>query len=225
MSNTRAAAWRASNDAVPSERAWTGSADRASVVEARSGAFFSFGERARPKERIVRAWRRHLVAIVEPLGADWKPHVLKEQAVALCERLILLRPLQFHFQERQFVGAAPIEGDDGGDDLVVEDVDDVAGVVLVEVELDLTVDRGRGVEAAQVTACSFETLIRRSTSVAITSNLLWIQLSGFLLAQPHFRTSMTPEGFSEHQRQHCQWQLEGYFAFVPPPLPPQLPID
>jgi len=36
---------------------------------------------------------------------------------------------------------------------------------------------------------------------------------------------MTPETFTELQRPHCQRQPEGYFAFVPPPLPPALPLD
>jgi Fic family protein len=36
---------------------------------------------------------------------------------------------------------------------------------------------------------------------------------------------MQLEVFNEQQRPHCQRQLEGYIAFVPPPLPPQLPID
>lgn len=36
---------------------------------------------------------------------------------------------------------------------------------------------------------------------------------------------MTPESFNGRQRQYCQRQFEGYFAFVPPPLPPELPID
>ncbi len=36
---------------------------------------------------------------------------------------------------------------------------------------------------------------------------------------------MTPESFNEQQRPHCQRQPEGYFAFVPPSLPPSLPID
>jgi Fic family protein len=36
---------------------------------------------------------------------------------------------------------------------------------------------------------------------------------------------MTPETFNEQQRSNCQRQPEGYFAFVPPPLPPALPVD
>jgi Fic family protein len=36
---------------------------------------------------------------------------------------------------------------------------------------------------------------------------------------------MTPDAFQDLQRPYCQRQPEGYFAFVPPPLPPALPID
>lgn len=36
---------------------------------------------------------------------------------------------------------------------------------------------------------------------------------------------MTPETFNEQQRPHCQRQPEGYFAFLPPTLPPALPLD
>jgi len=36
---------------------------------------------------------------------------------------------------------------------------------------------------------------------------------------------MDPKAFTEPQRPYCQWQPEGYFAFVPPPLPPSLPLD
>ncbi len=36
---------------------------------------------------------------------------------------------------------------------------------------------------------------------------------------------MSPEDFTEKQRLYCKRQPEDYFAFVPPPLPPELPID
>lgn len=36
---------------------------------------------------------------------------------------------------------------------------------------------------------------------------------------------MTPESFHEQQRPYCRRQPGGYFAFVPPPLPPDLPLD
>ncbi len=36
---------------------------------------------------------------------------------------------------------------------------------------------------------------------------------------------MNPENFSESQRPFCQRQPEGYMAYVPPMLPPELPID
>lgn len=36
---------------------------------------------------------------------------------------------------------------------------------------------------------------------------------------------MIPEHFHEPRRLHCQRQQGGHFAFVPPPLPPELPID
>nr|MBA3352883.1 Fic family protein [Blastocatellia bacterium] len=36
---------------------------------------------------------------------------------------------------------------------------------------------------------------------------------------------MTPAEYHESERQHCQWQPSGYYAFVPPVLPPELPID
>lgn len=36
---------------------------------------------------------------------------------------------------------------------------------------------------------------------------------------------MEPGQFSENQRAYCQRQTAGYWAFVPPPLPPELPID
>lgn len=36
---------------------------------------------------------------------------------------------------------------------------------------------------------------------------------------------MHPDDFNEPQKPNCRKQPEGYFAFVPPPLPPELPID
>ena len=36
---------------------------------------------------------------------------------------------------------------------------------------------------------------------------------------------MTPEDFHEQQRSFCRRQAGGYFAFLPPDLPPELPID
>jgi len=36
---------------------------------------------------------------------------------------------------------------------------------------------------------------------------------------------MNPENFHESQRSFCRRQQEGYFAFLPPELPPELPID
>lgn len=36
---------------------------------------------------------------------------------------------------------------------------------------------------------------------------------------------MQPESFSETQRAHIQRQPEGYHAFIPPALPPELPLD
>ncbi|MFV1995827.1 MAG: Fic family protein [Verrucomicrobiales bacterium] len=36
---------------------------------------------------------------------------------------------------------------------------------------------------------------------------------------------MNPDDFQPAQRPYCQRQPEGYFAFVPPGLPPELPID
>jgi Fic family protein len=36
---------------------------------------------------------------------------------------------------------------------------------------------------------------------------------------------MNPDVFREQQRSHCQRQPEGYYAFVPPPLPPTLELD
>ena len=36
---------------------------------------------------------------------------------------------------------------------------------------------------------------------------------------------MTPETFNQQQRPNCQRQPEGYFSFMPPPLPPALPVD
>jgi Fic family protein len=36
---------------------------------------------------------------------------------------------------------------------------------------------------------------------------------------------MNPQTFSEKQRRNCQRQPEGYFAFVPPALPPDVPAD
>lgn len=37
--------------------------------------------------------------------------------------------------------------------------------------------------------------------------------------------NMTPEIFHESQRPNCRRQLGGYYAFIPPPLPPELSID
>lgn len=36
---------------------------------------------------------------------------------------------------------------------------------------------------------------------------------------------MDPAAFESSQRAFCQRQLAGHFAFVPPPLPPELPLD
>lgn len=36
---------------------------------------------------------------------------------------------------------------------------------------------------------------------------------------------MSPDQFTDEHRSHCQRQLEGYWAFIPPQLPPELPID
>lgn len=35
---------------------------------------------------------------------------------------------------------------------------------------------------------------------------------------------MDPDGFTPEQRHHCQKQPEGYHAFIPPDLPPQIPL-
>lgn len=80
------------------------------------------------------------VAFIEPLGGDREAHILKEQLVALGHLVVFLGAVEFDVEERQDFCVSPVQFDNPGDELVVDEIDDVGGVVLVEVEFDLPVN-------------------------------------------------------------------------------------
>ena len=88
------------------------------------------------------------VAVVEPLLADWQTHLLKEELVALDHFVVFLGAVEFDFEERQFVVIAPVQFDDAGDQLIIDHVDYIGGIVLVEIEFNFAVDVAESIGTA-----------------------------------------------------------------------------
>ena len=73
-----------------------------------------------------------------------KAHVHKQGFVAGGHFLLTLGAGNFDFDVGHLVGSAPILCDQLGDELVVEDGDDVFGVGFEQIQLDLAVHFGGG---------------------------------------------------------------------------------
>ena len=65
----------------------------------------------------------------------WKPHIDEEQLVSLGYGTVFFRTGEFYLEKRKLGGLAPVQFDDAGDKLIIDDIDHVGGVILVEIQL------------------------------------------------------------------------------------------